>query len=917
VTPKINALVCGDRGNTTKSIEERHVRKLCSDCRFVREVLNGNARHLRALNTEFGDAIVDEISQSILSLQLLSDICVRHLTPDDDFVFVPQSGDPGAEEGKMSEIETEQNVQFADVDAQNMTEVDAYVDPTRRLMDTNTASLGDFMSRPVRIATYTWTQGGSVDAVIEPWKLFFNDARVVNRIAHFNLLRCKLHVRVTVNGTPFHFGRAMITYLPLHVYDEMSVKTVPLADAAYKVGISQRPRLMINPTCSQGGEMILPFFFHKNYLSIPDSEWEDMGLLMITELASLKHANGATDPVTISMFAWASEVEMDVLTSDKPLTMVSQSGTSEMKEANMKGFISEPATAFAKTLSKLTVFPQIAPLATATSMGATAIAGIAKYFGYSRPVITKAPDRVRNQMSSSFALCNVPDLSEKLTVDCAQELTVDPRISGVGSEDPLTISNIAQRESYLTQFDWLQSNSPDDMLFNIRLTPGSWFAKAADSKFHFTPVCAMAFPFAYWTGKLRLRFQFVTSAYHRGRVMVRYDPNVSHTLDFNTNFIEVIDISENSDFTIEVGVAQQVSLLQNAFPAGGTSNYYGTTPLTPITGSRDNGFLSLTVINELTTPNSTANNDIKVNVFVSAGDDFEVFVPRDTGISSLTMDQQSGVPSGTPIDAACNMAYEGPVTQMCIGTTNSDDINKVFIGESIVSLRTLLKRFTMHENMIGGDTSISTLELKRCAFPLFRGYVPGAIDFTSVPAPDTPYNYVNTHLLHYVSSMFSGHRGSIRYKIAPVGNVNDKTVLAVSLDSPPSAFADDSSGAATVLTAYDARAEAMQPDVIKQWALPYGSSGTAVHYPGINRVMEFEVPYYNNLRFCPGKQLDFGANPGSFYGGFTLRGRINLSDTDAALQSYVASGEDFQVYFFTGIPPFSVSTTTPTPQAPP
>jgi hypothetical protein len=52
---------------------------------------------------------------------------------------------------------------------------------------------------------------------------------------------------------------------------------------------------------------------------------------------------------------------------------------------------------------------------------------------------------------------------------------------------------------------------------------------------------------------------------------------------------------------------------------------------TPYTSNEDfgNGVIGVYVVNELTTPNSTIDNNIEINVFVSMGDDFEVFVPDD------------------------------------------------------------------------------------------------------------------------------------------------------------------------------------------------------------------------------------------------------------------------------------------------
>ena len=87
------------------------------------------------------------------------------------------------------------------------------------------------------------------------------------------------------------------------------------------VQASQRPHVYLDPTLSQGGELTLPYFWYKNYLSIPNSEWSSMGQMIIHGMQPLKHANGADDNVTISVFAWAEEMCLSVPTSIAPGTL--------------------------------------------------------------------------------------------------------------------------------------------------------------------------------------------------------------------------------------------------------------------------------------------------------------------------------------------------------------------------------------------------------------------------------------------------------------------------------------------------------------------------------------------------------------------------------------------------------------------
>jgi hypothetical protein len=44
-------------------------------------------------------------------------------------------------------------------------------------------------------------------------------------------------------------------------------------------------------------------------------------LLNLRSINTLKNANGATDPINISVFAWASDVELSVPTAADPSTL--------------------------------------------------------------------------------------------------------------------------------------------------------------------------------------------------------------------------------------------------------------------------------------------------------------------------------------------------------------------------------------------------------------------------------------------------------------------------------------------------------------------------------------------------------------------------------------------------------------------
>lgn len=837
------------------------------------------------------------------------------------YYFATQSGIENV--SKQNKSLKTQTLRFSDPIEDFAHDYTATMDSTRAVFDMGDDSLTEFFSRPIKIYESDWSTTTTFADNFNPWKLFFENPRVVNRTANFYLMRCTLNVKFVINGNSFHYGRILASYLPLAIYDTLSTFAALIPEDA--VQESQCPHVFLDPTTSTGGTLKLPFFHHQNNLSIPDSDWDDMGTVFLRSLNALQHANGATDVATISVFAWAEDVQLSIPTTQESDALVPQSGVekkssmkgkkeNEVDEANRTGVISGPASTVASIATALTAVPAISPYAKATAMGSTALANIAKQFGYCAPTVTKPPEAVKNTAASHMALTNVPQQLQKLSIDEKQELTIDPRISGIGPEDPLNIRNIACRESWLTTFNWNFGTAPETMLFNMAITPMIW-AESGSTAYHF-PACAMAtMPFEYWTGSMKYRFQIVCSNYHKGRLKFVYDPRGNPNTEYNINYMEIVDIADKNDFTLTIGMAQPTTyVLNSSTPVQGTvsSDLYGVSPLT-ILPPFSNGILAVYVVNELTTPNSTISNDIQINVFVSAGDDFEVAVPS-IYPNSFVFKPQSGVEMSVD-----NMQMDAPEqigsTDVGTGVTNTDNnTDLVFMGERIDSFRSLLKRFNLHSAMSNVSTQNSwILTGRRCAFPYLRGNVTGAVDQTGAAAP---YNYCNTVLLHWVTFAFSGWRGSIRWKVMPRGRITDNNyemfvqryMTFSGIKHFDISFVNPSYGSTDAV----AHSAVYNPTFgLQTTSPPTGLPGVSYSTNMVNPTIEFEVPFYSHYRFVPGKQQDYTLNqpytPGWDYCAAT---RI---DNRCAFDTYVSAGEDFQVYFFTGLPRMYLELSPPAP----
>lgn len=795
-------------------------------------------------------------------------------------------------------------VAFKDQNPSYCYEVGNVLDSTYKVVDNDDADLGNFFSRPVKIQSFNWATSTTLFEKFNPWQDYFENPRVINRLSNFALMRAKLHVKFVINGNGFHYGRLISSYIPLPDEDDFTVDRAFFEQDI--VQASQRPHLYLDPTTSQGGDMVLPYFWYDNYLSIPQAEWRQMGDIIIHTLQGLKHANGATDSVTISVFAWAEDVALSVPTSTEPGGLTPQMGK---EDEYGKGVISRPASVVARIAGGLRTAPYIGNYARATEIAANAVDSIATTFGYSRPTNLEHVSYYRPTVMGNLANVNVPDSCQRLTLDAKQELTVDPTTVGLGPVDEMTITSVATRESYLTQFPWAVAATTEQMLWQTQVTPYTWSVNllSGDPEMH-VPACMFAaLPFQNWFGSMKYRFQVVSSNYHKGRIKIVYDPYGFQSNEYNTNYTYIIDIAEEKDFTVQIGWGSDKPYCTSGAP--GAASFvdastvpYGTidVPIVPL--NRANGMLRVYVVNELTVPNSTINNDVNLNVFVAAGDDMQFRNPSENlenysyfQTPQMGFEPQSGMEGDMDETSEPNKPMDQAVEHTILSPVSTTDAyDHVFYGESIVSFRSLLKRYSQHTFEVPpGLDGIVEWSLTKLAFPYYKGFAPGAITPNSGTAN---FNYARMTMLNYLTPAYVGWRGSLRWKSASISanalDNNFMTPMRVTREVAKQTYSNtlllhgsDAGFAVSLL-------EGTNPTL----------AGAVYTHEDVCPTIEFEVPFQQTRRFAFAKRANWTTESTLGNAFTTTKMLFKSATTKIALEHLCATGEDFSLYFFTGAP---------------
>lgn len=620
-------------------------------------------------------------------------------------------------------------------------------------------SLVKFLARPVVISTLTWAEGAYLNTTLQPWDLFFNSTQIKKKIDNYARLTCNLHVKVILNASPFYYGAGLVSYQPLTAFNPSTISAnLTLNDVAQTCALSQRPHFWIYPQTCQGGEIVLPFLNYRTWLNIGSrADVQNFGSLTLTSPVALLNSNSVVGTgATIQIYAWASDVKICAPTVALAL------------QAGEYGAISGPASAVANIASKLSSIPMIGPYAKATEMLASGIGSIAKLFGFTNAPIMEDVKPIKNLPFHAFSSCEVSNPIDKLSLDPKNELTIDSRVCGHDGMDELLIKNFIQRESFVMFNAWSAAHPAGQVLIRANVTPDTKATQTVIGVPHIqgTPMSHVNSLFRYWRGDIIYRFRFICSKFHRGRVMIQWDPQASLTSAAASNLIhtQIVDISSDTDVEFRVPYMNNQLFSRNSGSnASATSfntvNIAGSGAIDAYNQTFHNGMLCLSVLTQQTSPIASA--EIWVLVSVRADENMVFGMPQSPPKELSPFELQSE-------DFTYDQTEHFDLTSK--PSVLDDETFLICMGERVTSLRQLMRRTTLHRssylNTAPSTTTMTYCTSNHARLPLWYGYDPNGINSgtSAIASPaQVPFNFVNNSAISWISSCFVGYRGSVNW----------------------------------------------------------------------------------------------------------------------------------------------------------
>ena len=794
----------------------------------------------------------------------------------------------------------------------------------------STASLANFLSRPVKIHSFSWNLNDPtfVTASIKPWTLYFNHPVILKKVSNFSRLHCSLHIKVIVNATPFYYGSLRLVYQPLPDQRSLLVEDNDL------VPLSQLPGFYIEPQSMTTSEITLPFAWPGNWLDLGlGANFDNMGMIDFHQYAMLRSANGSgSTDVTVAVFAWASEVE---------LAGPTYSGVMQSEEySETSGTISAPATAVANIASKLTDVPYIGPLASATATGARVVSGIAKLFGYSNPPMIDDVHAFQNKTFHAFSNSETRMPIDKLSLDPKNEVSISSSLAGLNEQDPLAFKNLLSKESYIGNTMFSGIYPEETLIWSTYVSPAYRISRTSGGGAYQTlpPMSYVGEMFRFWRGSIIYKFRIIKTQYHKGRLTISWDPNKNIVADADSDsacFTRIVDLETEEEIEVEIpyrGLSPYLKL--------GNANPYSSlsVPTYPaLDKGTYNGCLTVRVQNVLTGP--TVTPDINILVYVRAGDDMLYSAPRTINPLLTTFDPAGVIQ--TTFEPELNV--EKSIAQNSVGY--DEKVAMITTGENIVSLRPLLHRTslstiqqfgTVTSALASGNVTTANLLWR---VPVGPGRTPLGYNYD---VTDVPYSYATQHPINWVLEMFMGYRGSINVHINPhsenIANVSNISTLSVSrfYDNPiinvnPGDFYRNT---------FTDSAQVLQTAKLARWTcatfgttsgyniarLADGQSGMSLTNPNGQPACSVNLPQYQKNRFFPAfhsaRTVDF-CTGSTFFDELRVSAIFNFLNAPTAANNnnpypffsvYYAAGVDFQPLWFLCTPRVFTVASHPTPK---
>lgn len=544
-------------------------------------------------------------------------------------------------------------------------------------------SIKDFLAKPQRVATITWTTARLQNDVLGTWRVgetLLANPYWMNKIQGFGLVRGRVVLRVQLTANPFQQGKVLTHFLPCEKdFSAIDVSYVPMHNACIA---AKRQQPCVELDCRDTVAILeMPYIAPSSWFNVKTGAY-DWGTFIISVLSPL--ATGAAGESAVELTVYMSFEDFELTAP-----LVPQSGGDSVKKKfKSKAFSADQAAEELKNLQKGT------PISSALKFGATvagalgeipvlsaiakpaewvldAASGVAGWFGWAKPMNNVSSDVTALQYARYSATCDGVSNALPVSLRCDNKTSVTDKLS-IRDHDEMSFDFLKSVETLIDTVDWTTGNLSGTSLYTKEMRPALLYQAGTTTAAGHTaawrcgpPIYYLANTLKLWRGGINVTIKIVKTDFHTGRLQLTWTPGVATPVAPNLDssllsMREIIDIREGSEFTFKL-------------PYMIATNY--------IDNTTSSGRLDVLVLNELRVP-ETAAGSVQLLMYYSGADDFEMQAPGWDAVSqyNLPFSPQSGEIASPEL---IGDVTAGPVTT---------EFAEQSIGECFTSVKQLYSR---------------------------------------------------------------------------------------------------------------------------------------------------------------------------------------------------------------------------------
>lgn len=361
----------------------------------------------------------------------------------------------------------------------------------------------------------------------------------------------KFSITFTVQfaATPFHQGLIVSAFQ----YGSVGLGTSSkYRRCSNTMTITNLPHVRLDISEGTMCELKVPFLYANEFYPVTGSDLMSgiYGTWGLAQVLGIQTVTGLAAP-TYKIYVNLSDIELYGADNNSVTTITLQSGM--VQEAREMGIVSGTLSQASKVSSFLGKhIPSLAAIAGPTAWALDIASGVAKYFGFSRPILTAPPMRVYRSATAQELNVDLPAASVVLGPMSSNTLAHSTAL-GLQPVDEMAIKFITSQYSQVLVGRVTTSDSHGTVVYAAPVGPSVMWFRAPST----APYCNKSPPvkstdlisqsgnsimhsslmhistyFRLWRGGIRFRFTFAKTKFHAGRYMVSFNPKTTNNFAY-------------------------------------------------------------------------------------------------------------------------------------------------------------------------------------------------------------------------------------------------------------------------------------------------------------------------------------------------------------------------------------------------